>query len=710
MRRAVLTILMACSIYLCGANIHGHLTRNTTWSASAGPYIIDGFLYIDSGATLTIEPGVTVLVKGSDGEINWNGFIWHGSNEPAAKMIIVKGRINAIGTAAAPIVFDAYEEESTWRWGGIFMDETAPESSFEYCHFRRTLKIQVTNSLYNYAALEFYNGLLHVQHCTFYDVMEALDTWNLRTDFVIYDCRFITEHLLSCNNYYVSCFVIDGSLADSDSTLVDYPTITLARCYFQGEMDVGLFGAGKEALMINNRYFDVSEPDYNGKADRLYFGSINMYGNYFENSELGFGCRPSNQPDSVFCRRNTIINSFNSAEVVCGSYGDDVTNNAFTSDNYAIGNIKLKIRNSDFYNNTVISSNYNVIDFGFHMPINARLYNNTFIGKNQSIYSYAIYSNTYLVELYNNTFYNFKNVLSDEENDFILSNNIFDKYNYLTSSHYFIDTTYPTFTANRLESLIPPVYSFVDGGGNICGDPLFADTLANDLSLQSGSPCIDAGQGYSWLPAYDSRYHHRVAGLAPDMGAYEYGSSYIGGIRGRVTDGATGQPVDCVKLSISGKLPEYTDTLGYFTADTGAGTYTIKASRWDYADTIIRDFPVGNGERRTIDIVLNSATSADDDTTPIATGDLSLCNYPNPFRADTNISFILPEKGDIRLDIYNIKGQKVRSMLGGNMSKGQHKVTWNGKDDQGRSVSSGIYFTRIEQAGKKQTGRMLLLK
>ncbi|MDZ4122284.1 MAG: choice-of-anchor Q domain-containing protein, partial [Candidatus Cloacimonadaceae bacterium] len=67
-------------------------------------------------------------------------------------------------------------------------------------------------------------------------------------------------------------------------------------------------------------------------------------------------------------------------------------------------------------------------------------------------------------------------------------------------------------------------------------------------------------------------------------------------------------------------------------------------------------------------------------------------NYPNPFNPSTTISFTIPASSHCRLDVYNMRGQKVTTLLNDNRMAGKHSVMWNGLDDQGSKVSSGIYI------------------
>lgn len=85
-------------------------------------------------------------------------------------------------------------------------------------------------------------------------------------------------------------------------------------------------------------------------------------------------------------------------------------------------------------------------------------------------------------------------------------------------------------------------------------------------------------------------------------------------------------------------------------------------------------------------------------------------NYPNPFNPTTTIAYSLPEANQVRIDIYNVKGQLVKSLLNKDMEAGLHSIIWNGRDMNNQSVASGIYFYRLSSPSMTQTKRMLLMK
>ncbi|KAA3614607.1 MAG: T9SS C-terminal target domain-containing protein [Calditrichaeota bacterium] len=71
-------------------------------------------------------------------------------------------------------------------------------------------------------------------------------------------------------------------------------------------------------------------------------------------------------------------------------------------------------------------------------------------------------------------------------------------------------------------------------------------------------------------------------------------------------------------------------------------------------------------------------------------------NYPNPFNPETYIQFDLPDAADVRLNIFDVRGQKVRELVKNKANAGSHTVLWNGRNDYGIRVSSGVYFYRLE--------------
>jgi len=105
----------------------------------------------------------------------------------------------------------------------------------------------------------------------------------------------------------------------------------------------------------------------------------------------------------------------------------------------------------------------------------------------------------------------------------------------------------------------------------------------------------------------------------------------------------------------------------------------------------------------------DATTGIDPEVVPVFTNNLSK-NYPNPFNPDTNISFSLKENGFVNLNVYNTRGQLVKTIISENMQEGVHFTSWNGKDNSNKSVSSGIYFYKMDSKNYSSTRKMILLK
>ncbi len=87
-----------------------------------------------------------------------------------------------------------------------------------------------------------------------------------------------------------------------------------------------------------------------------------------------------------------------------------------------------------------------------------------------------------------------------------------------------------------------------------------------------------------------------------------------------------------------------------------------------------------------------------------------LSNYPNPFNPETTLSFELKADSDATLEVFNIKGQKVNTLVERRLSKGSHTVVWSGEDKKGNTVTSGIYFYKLTAGNESVTKKAVLMK
>ena len=146
----------------------------------------------------------------------------------------------------------------------------------------------------------------------------------------------------------------------------------------------------------------------------------------------------------------------------------------------------------------------------------------------------------------------------------------------------------------------------------------------------------------------------------------------------------------------------------YTTTDTDTGWYTL---------TITAQAMSGGkavGLEHSIEVVLRVLESSDvgdgaDDLN--APKNFTLFqNQPNPFNPETRISYYLPRVCQVKLAIYNILGQNVRTLFDGYQNVGVHTLLWDGRDDNGVQLSSGIYFHRLQADNFHQTKKMTMIK
>ncbi len=106
-------------------------------------------------------------------------------------------------------------------------------------------------------------------------------------------------------------------------------------------------------------------------------------------------------------------------------------------------------------------------------------------------------------------------------------------------------------------------------------------------------------------------------------------------------------------------------------------------------------------------ITIESIANDDETVTPAAQ---AFQIVPNPFNPETSVAFNMEEPGQVRIDIYNTRGQKVRSLVDGRMERGQQNVLWNGRDDRNQPVTSGVYMIQLVRDGQSSVRKALMLK
>jgi hypothetical protein len=117
------------------------------------------------------------------------------------------------------------------------------------------------------------------------------------------------------------------------------------------------------------------------------------------------------------------------------------------------------------------------------------------------------------------------------------------------------------------------------------------------------------------------------------------------------------------------------------------------------------------GGRSRFTLLINAeASSVGDDDEIVPRAFALLQNYPNPFNPSTEVAFALPSTAHVRLEIFNVLGQRVRRLVDQVLQPGSHVHAWDGRDQNGRELPSGLYLYRLEAGSFVATKKMVLLK
>jgi Peptidase family C25/Propeptide_C25/Abnormal spindle-like microcephaly-assoc'd, ASPM-SPD-2-Hydin len=229
--------------------------------------------------------------------------------------------------------------------------------------------------------------------------------------------------------------------------------------------------------------------------------------------------------------------------------------------------------------------------------------------------------------------------------------------------------------------------------------PTAAATLLNGLAIKFTTAGADLLE-YSFISASDTQVN--------------FGDVYIGeDLTETVTITNTGN-ADLEVYDITNNEAEFAVDITNFTL-TPQQTIDLEITFTpDYEGTITDELVFDSNDpihqNFTIELEGEGLIPISNDDVLIPTVTQVFQNHPNPFNPDTSIGFAIHETGNVMISIFNIKGEKVKTLLNENLPVGIHNVLWNGRDDVDKSVSSGVYFYRFESAKKVQLRKMLLIK
>ncbi len=197
-----------------------------------------------------------------------------------------------------------------------------------------------------------------------------------------------------------------------------------------------------------------------------------------------------------------------------------------------------------------------------------------------------------------------------------------------------------------------------------------------------------------------------------DVTIFNYGNETMDGAVNTI-DGFT-LLLDSARETRSSKSSKQTREMYTYSIEPGdAWMFTLVFAPLDEGD-FSGEITITSNDPYAENSVINVAASGyimgeNGNDVPVFTTELK-GNYPNPFNPETTISFSLAEKSDVRIDVFNILGQKVKTLVSQKMDAGNHSIVWEGKDQNNHQVGSGVYFYKMKTGRYVSVKKMLLIK
>lgn len=680
--------IISNSSIIYAVDVSGHISEDTTWSPDNNPFIVVDNIWVDANVTLTILPGTIVKFETSTYP---TGDYFYGDGYSEAKFLQVSGRIIAIGTAQDSIVFTKNCDDTDRRWGVIILDYlSADDSIFDHCRIEYSFRMQLFVGGDTYSgAVTLSSARATIRNCYFKNYHSAIHGF--------YDSSpWIYKNYFICNdenaqNYTWSAIRFHDNIGTKP--YISYNTFEDCQGIDLLDVNTSFYSA-----ITYNTFINCSEGiDYTSPGI--------VYKNEFINGSTAI----RTDDYEVIIQQNVIDSCFTG---INADYKYSIINNIISN-----GSLGLYLRSSNTNESNIIFNNVIVNNLLWAIRnsySNSMIYNNIIANSEEGIYTSGGYDNTpYILnnvislcevgleissscELFNNIIYDIEDFsINSSSNSITINsgNNCFSA---------------PLQTVN---------VTYNDLGGNITDDPLFIDPVNGDYHLSGSSPCIDAGTEDTTpfdLPVFDLDLNERIwdgdnNGIPiVDMGCYEFGSQpAMGGIEGYISLNYINNFLPFAEINVDGLLA-FPDTTGYYELKLLPGTYELQAILEGYETVAIPNIEVVAGEYTQIYFEMISLVSVGESIVPV--DNFNLFNYPNPFNPETTIVFNLSESGIVKLEIFNIKGQKVKTLADSYFEKNTHSIIWFGKDDNNKNLSSGVYFYKLTTPSKTLTKRMLLLK
>lgn len=196
---------------------------------------------------------------------------------------------------------------------------------------------------------------------------------------------------------------------------------------------------------------------------------------------------------------------------------------------------------------------------------------------------------------------------------------------------------------------------------------------------------LDVGDWTAGDPG-DSQTLHSNIGVISDNASYEFKNQVVTSKVQEDYDTGRDKTQYRLRFLVNNDWDQYADLLRFHTSNSSFN------DRWPY---IVYTWWDGQN-------------GVEDNQVSIIDEQLNV--YPNPFNPTTTISYSLKENSKVSLNIYNIKGQKVKQLVSDQLAAGEHSSIWDGTNDNSKSVSSGIYFYKLKAGDYQKVRKMVLLK
>ncbi len=655
-------ILLIFSIQLFGTDVSGN--QSGTWDMQGSPYLIVGEITVPNNETLNISAGVEVIAMGS-------------------YKITAFGNIIAMGAINDTIRF--YGDNGI-DWGGIRLEDEINASNFAFC------RISNTDDMNDYA-IHSVNSPVYIHDCFFDDHQKAISFSGMSSNDPSY---------MEIKNSIITNIEKSGiTIVDNSNALIDSCEVT------QCGLGTSFYGAIQLSLQSNshscNPIIANNYIHHNGKQGITManlFGYDNM-APLVKNNEVSYNYTGIYlYGGQGFYQRNHVHHNFveNNADsgagfMLYGSSAEGIFTYNEIHHNYAGFYLASgAMANLGNLNNTEPT------DDGFNC-----IYDNIFFDGNE----FSVY-NTSSEDIIA------QNCVWDDDpplDETIIDGNDNASYGIVDYEPILSPFAPPDSISVDLQNFIIfpgapayPTYALRDGFNIYRDAVLIATGVTAPYYIFTPIYGVETNYGFSFVysdPLGESSITDTTIFLPhvlnpPQNLQYQIIADHVNFHWQEPAAGSSSSFIE-YKLALDDEI--------YSTTNLFYDVYGLQNGT-NYVASLWAEYAAGASDTLSVNFVYTGTEAQ------IRLAETKILrNYPNPFNPVTTIIFNVPQNTDfVKLDIYNIKGQKVIGLVDTELPPGHHKVTWNGKDDNGKSVGSGLYFYKLITADQKISKKMLLLR